>query len=119
MNMRVWVAALVVSFTFLSAGEAQEFGKMRALEQRAAHIVQLKNDFVVNVLTSYGIPHERNAQGVVVRIRIDERWLDVTAIEIVPVIMESADRQRHLTAHELLFTTAAGTLDLLSDLAIR
>jgi len=86
MSMRIFVAALFLFLTFLPSGYTQEYGKIRALQQRAAYVVKLKNDFVANVLLSYRIPHERDAQGTVVRINIDDRWLDVTTIEIVPVL---------------------------------
>ena len=119
MSMRIFVAALFLFLTFLPSGYTQEYGKIRALRQRAAYVVKLKNDFVANVLLSYRIPHERDAQGTVVRINIDERWLDVTTIEIVPVLTETADKRHYVTAQELVFTTAGGTLDLLSDLSIR
>ncbi len=63
---------------------AQEYGKIRALRERAAFVTKQKNEFVVRVLTSYKIPHETNDQGAVVRINMDDKWLSVTAIEIVP-----------------------------------
>ena len=98
---------------------AQEYGKIRALQQRAAYVTKLKNDFVTRVLASYTIPHERNAQGAVTRLYVDGQWLDITAVDIVPVVKETADKRQQVTAHELLFYTAEGTLDLMSDLAVR
>lgn len=98
---------------------AQEYGKIRALNQRAADVIKQRNDFVAQVLTSYAIPHERNEQGVVVRIKTGGRWLDVTTIEIVPVLKEAGGRYRQVAAHELFFYTAdGGILDLLSELTI-
>jgi hypothetical protein len=120
--MKRSVSLLAVILFFLASlapGYPQEYGKVRALQQRAEHIVKLKNDFVASVLTAYRIPHERNAQGMVVRINIDDRWLEVATVEIVPVVTETADKKGYVTAHEVLFTTAGGTLDLLSDMAIR
>jgi hypothetical protein len=69
----------------------------------------------------YGkIPHERNEQGAVVRIKMDGQWLDVTTIEIVPVLKEAGDKRQQVAAHELFFYTAdGGILDLLSELTIR
>lgn len=110
-------AALLLSF--LPAAQAQEYGKIRALQQRAAYVTKQKNDFVVRVLSSYKIPHEVNDQGVVVRINMDNKWMDITAIEIVPVLKESADRSRQVAAHELFFFTADGILDVVSALTIR
>jgi hypothetical protein len=70
------------------------------------------------VLSSYTIPHERNDQGAVVRIKMDGEWLDVSTVEIVPVLRESTEKQRQVTAHELLFHTAKGILYLISELTI-
>jgi hypothetical protein len=103
----------------LSVAQAQEFGKIRALQQRAAYVTKIKNDFVARVLTSYKIPHDRNEQGVVVRINMDGKLQDITKIEIVPVLKESADKRQYVAAHELYFYTADGILDLVSELTIR
>lgn len=70
-------------------------------------------------MTSYKIPYERNAQGVVVRINIEKSWLDITALEIVPILRESPDKSRQVIAPELYFYTADGILDLVSELIIR
>jgi len=117
--MKIRIYGLALIFACVSAGQAEEYGKIRALQQRAAVVTKLKNDFVAKVLASYTIPYERNAQGTVVRINMDGRWLDVSAIEIVPVLRETADKRQQVAAHELLFSTAGGTLDLLSELMIR
>jgi hypothetical protein len=114
-----YLIALILVSVCLPAGHAQEYGKIRALNQRAAYIIGQRNDFVVQVLTSYAIPHERNEQGAVVRIKMDGEWLDVSAVEIVPVLRESAEKQRQVMAHELLFYTARGVLYLASELIIR
>ncbi|ABW67488.1 hypothetical protein [Desulfosudis oleivorans] len=101
---------------------AQEFGKIRALQQRADTVVRQKNSFVARVLDSYQIPHQINEQGVVVRIQVEEKWHDVTAIEIVPLLRENAvdvTAPREVTAHEIYFFTAEGVLDLVSELRIR
>ena len=119
MKVRIYFLALAIFFVCLSAAHTQEYGKIRALQQRAAQVIKQKNDFVAKVLTSYSIPHERNAQGVVVRIHADGKWLDVTTIDIVPVLTETSGKNQQITAHELLFYTANGTLDLLSELTIR
>jgi hypothetical protein len=110
---------LFLLLAFLPAAYAQEFGKIRALQLRAAYVTKQKNDFVTRVLTSYKILHERNAEGVVVRINMDEKWLDVTTIEIVPVLKEAADKRHQVAAHELYFFTADGILDVVSELTIR
>ncbi|MDZ4165903.1 MAG: hypothetical protein U1C55_12315 [Smithellaceae bacterium] len=119
MKVRNYFLALIVFSLCLSLGHAQEYGKIRALQQRAAYIIKKKNDFVAKALTPYAIPHERNEQGAVVRIQVDGKWLDVTGIEIVPVLTEMPGKNQQVTAHELLFYTGDGTLALLSELAIR
>ena len=113
------LAALLLFFVTGPAADAQERGKIRALEQRAAHVTKQKNDFVARVLTSYAIAHERNSDGVVVRIKMNGQWQDVTAIDIVPLLAEGTDKHQHVTAHELYFFTPNGILDLVSDLTIR
>jgi hypothetical protein len=119
MKALIHLLALVLLFVCLTPIHAQEYGKIRAMQQRAAQVIQLKNDFVARVLTSYAIPHERNTQGVVTRISMDSRWLNVDTIDIVPITAEASDKHQRLSYHELLFHTADGTLDLLSDLAVR
>ena len=109
----------VLLLCFLPLAQAQEYGKIRALKQRAAYVTKQKNDFIVRVLTSYKILHETNEQGVVIRINMDEKWLDITAIEIVPVLKESANKSQQVAAHELYFFTANGILDVVSELTIR
>ena len=111
--------AVFLLFSFLPLAQAQEYGKIRALQLRAAHVLKQKNDFVAKVLTSYKIPHEQNTEGVVVRINMDAKWMDVTAIEIVPVLQEVADKRQQVAAHELYFFTADGILDVVSELTIR
>ncbi|MBI4633660.1 MAG: hypothetical protein HY742_07205 [Deltaproteobacteria bacterium] len=119
MKIRIYLLAVFLFFVCLSLVHAQEYGKIRAMQQRADHVIKLKNDFVSQVLTSYTIPHERNAQGTVVRIYNDGQWLAVTAIEIVPVLNEAPDKHQQVAAHELLFYTAQGMLDLVSELTVR
>jgi hypothetical protein len=111
------IAALLILVPVII--QAQEYGKIRALSQRAAYVTKLKNDFVARVLTSYNILHERNDQGVIVRINMDGKWQDINTIEIVPVLKESADKRQAVAAHELYFYTADGILDLVSELTIR
>jgi hypothetical protein len=113
-----WMALILVSL-WLPAAQAQEYGKIRALDQRAAHVIGLRNDFVAQVLTSYAIPHERNEQGAVVRINMDGEWLAVSTVEIVPLLKESREKQRQVIAHELLFYTARGILYLNSERIVR
>ncbi len=118
-NICITLMAAVVLFSFSPMARAQEFGKIRALQERAAHVTKQKNDFVIRVLISYKIPHEVNEEGVVVRINTDNKWMDIRSIEIVPVLKESADGSRQVAAHELYFFTAGGILDVISALTIR
>ena len=119
MKKNVCLLALLLSFVYLPAVHAQEYGKIRILQQRADHVIKKKNDFTARVLTSYNIPHKLNAQGVVVRINVDDRWLNVTAIEVVPVLKETTDKHQQVAAHELYFHTAHGILKVVSELTIR
>jgi hypothetical protein len=120
-NMKIRICLLIAALFILTlpVAQAQEYGKIRALQQRAAYVTKLKNDFVTRVLTSYKIPHERNTQGVVIRINMDGQWQDVTTIEIVPILKESADKRQQVAAHELYFYTSSGILDLVSELVIK
>lgn len=106
-------------FSFQTMAYTQEYGKIRALSQRAAYVTGQKNDFIVRVLTSYKILHEINEQGTVIRILMDDKWLDITAIEIVPVLRDADDKTRQVFAHEIFFFTNDGILDLVSELTIR
>ena len=115
----IMMLSAVLLFSFFPVARAQEYGKIRALHERAAYVTKQKNDFVARVLSSYKIPHELNEQGVVVRINVDNKWMDITAIEIVPVLKESAGRSQQVAEHELYFFTADGILDVLSALTIR
>jgi hypothetical protein len=118
-KVSVCLLALILFSVGLPALHAQEYGKIRALNQRAAVVIKQRNDFVAQVLTSYAIPHERNEQGAVVRIKTDGRWLDVTSIEIMPVLKDVGDKRQQVTAHELFFYTADGIiLNLFSELTI-
>jgi len=58
-------------------------------------------------------------RGTVVRVNLEKKWLDITAVKIVPILRESADKSHQVTAHELYFYTADGILDLVSELIIR
>jgi hypothetical protein len=115
----VLVALFLVAAPGFSQDQDQEYGKIRIRQQRADHVIKKKNDFIALVLTSYNIPHERNAQGVVVRINVDGQWLNVTAIEVVPVLKETTDKHQQVVAHELFFHTAHGILNVVSELTIR
>jgi hypothetical protein len=119
MKIRIYLFALILLSACLPAVHAQEYGQIRALRQRAAHVTKQKNDFISQVLASYAIPHKRNVEGVVISIYKDGQWVDVTTIEIVPVLKEAADKRQHVAAHELLFYTADGVLDLVSEMPIR
>ncbi len=118
-KITISLLAAILLLSFLPLAQAQEYGKIRALQQRAAYVIKQKNDFIVRVLTSYKILHETNEQGVVIRLNMDEKWLDITAIEIVPVLKEAADKRQQVAAHELYFFTADGILDVVSELTIR
>lgn len=120
MKMLLYALAGIVFFTALpAAAGAQDYGKLRAQERRTEQVLRQRNDFVSQVLTAYAIDHRRNDQGIVVRIRVDDRWLEVTAIDIVPLLEDAAGRPRQVAAHKLLFQTSQGVMELLSELTIR
>ena len=119
MKVFICLFSLVLLFSLLPSAPAQEYGKIRALQQRAASVTKQKNDFIARVLTSYKIPHERNTQGVVVRIKMGGQWLSIKTVEIVPIVKEGSDRRQHVIAHELFFYTDNNILDLVSELTIR
>ncbi|MGA2526973.1 MAG: hypothetical protein ABSF79_10200 [Smithellaceae bacterium] len=119
MKIRIFLFSLILLFTSLSAAHTKEYGKIRALQQRAAYVTKQKNDFVARVLTSYKIPHEKNDIGAIVRINMEGQRLSIKAIEIIPLTKESADKRRHVVAHELFFYTDNNILDLVSELTIR
>jgi len=119
MKIRIFLFSLALLFACLSAAHTQEYGKIRALQQRAAYVTKQKNDFVARVLTTYKIPHEKNDQGAIVRINMEGQWLNINTIEIIPIIKESADKRQHVVAHELFFYTDNNILDLVSELTIR
>ena len=119
MKIRICLLMILLSLLYLPVVQAQEYGKLRALKQRADFVTSQKNNFVARVLTSYKIPYERNDQGTVIRINIEKKWLNISSIEIIPLLQESADKSRQVIAHELYFYTADGILDLVSELVIR
>jgi len=118
MKIRIFLFSLIVLFTVLSAAHTQEYGKIRALKQRATYVTKQKNDVVARVLTCYKIPHEKNDQGAIVRINM-EGQLSIKAIEIIPIIKESVNKRQYVVAHELFFYTDNNILDLVSELIIR
>ena len=119
MKGRMICAAALLVLISLPMVHAQEFGKIRPLNQRAEHVIKQRNDFVARVLTAYGIAHERNAQGTVVRIHTDGQWQNITAIDIVPLLKEAAGKEQQVASHELLFHTSKGILVLDSELTLR
>jgi len=114
----ICAAALPVLIS-LPMAQDQKFGKIRPLRQRSDHLIKQRNEFVARVLSGYGIPHERNGQGVVLRIHSDGQWRKVTAIEIVPLLKKASGNEQQVTSHELLFYTSPGILALGSELTIR
>jgi len=110
---------VVLLFSLTPVAQAEEYGKIRALSLRAAFVTKQKNDFVAKVLASYKISHELNNEGVVVRINMEGKWQDISAIEIVPLLKEGPDKRQYVAAHELYFYTDDGILDVISELTIR
>ena len=94
------------------------YGQLRALKRRAATVVLQKNDFVARVLNSYRIAYQRNKGGVVVRLQIESKWLEVNRIEIVPMVREG-ERGLDVVGHEIFFYTGDEIFHLVSALTIR
>ncbi len=94
------------------------YGQLRALKRRAATVVLQKNDFVARVLNSHRIVHQRNKEGVVVRLQIESKWLEVNRIEIVPMLRQG-ESGLDVVGHEIFFYTEGEILHLVSALTIR
>ena len=122
--MKQWLVFLstLVSLTILALmpapAYAESYGQLRALKRRAATVTRQKNDFVSLVLRSYGIPYESTEQGVIARIHLNDRWLNVNGIEIVPMVREG-EGGFQAVAHEIFFYAEGEILHLVSPLAIR
>lgn len=117
---RLFIAVLIILCVIVTFSEtySQSYGRIRALKERAITVIQQKNHFVTRVLDSYGIPYERNQEGVVVRIGVDNQWNDVTRIDIVPLVNDDETGFR-VTAHNIFFDTNRGMFHLVSQLVIR
>lgn len=94
------------------------YGQLRALEERAVQVTELKNRFLARVLDFYGIPNVRNKDGMVVRIQVGDRWLDIRSVEIVPVTAP-AGQDPAVTGHEVFFFTDGGVFHILTPMAAR
>ena len=70
----IFLEAFAVALPWASA---ETNGQLRALKRRAEIVTRQKNDFVARVLNSYDIPYQRTEQGVVSRLQIGTKWLDV------------------------------------------
>lgn len=119
MKIPVFLLVLLLCLTSLPNVQAEEYGKLRAMQQRAVEVIRKKNDFISRVLTSYAIPHERTEEGAVLRITIDGRLVDITKIEIIPLLKEETDKKLRVASHELLFYTPQGILSLESELVVK
>ena len=93
-------------------------GQLRAMKQRGAKVVQMKNDYVKRVLESNNIAYQLTSDGIVGGLKIEGQWVEVNRIEIVPVEDERGNDPR-VTEHELFFYTKDQILHLVSSLIIR
>lgn len=119
MKITVYLTALLLWVVFLPHAQAEEYGRVRAMQQRAVEVVKKKNNYIDRVLTMYSIPHERNGEGAVVRLTMDGRPVEITKIEIIPFLKKGADNEQQVAGHELLFYTPQGMFSLVSELVIR
>jgi len=115
--LNVIVSCALVVFA-LPALWGQDYGQIRALENRAETVTQQKNHFVARVLHSYNIPCQVTEEGIVARLRIRNRWYDVNQIEIVPVIREVKGGYQ-VIAHDIFFYAEGDILHLVSAATIR
>lgn len=122
--MRTIAVSLIASITIVILTSANVFpqpysyGRLRVLKERAIEVTEQKNRFVRKVLDSYHVAYRCSEQGVVVQIKVDDRWNDVTRIEIVPVVTDESNGFQ-VMAHNIYFETAGGMLHLVSPLIIR
>ncbi len=105
-------------FVAISQTEAESPGQERAMKQRAAKVTQMKNKYVTRVLEFNNIPYQLTSDDIVVRLKIQGKWVEVSRIEIVPVATEDGNDLR-VTGHELFFYTKDQILHLVSSLIIR
>lgn len=121
MKRRILVLSAIIflaAFATAPWASAETYGQLRALKRRAGIVTRQKNDFVARVLHSYDIPYQRTEQGVVARLQIGTKWLDVNRIEIVPLVREG-EYGLQVTGHEVFFYTEGEILHLVSALTIR
>ncbi len=125
MRKKLLLACFVSLFAFLSfpalgpaAGPADGYGQIRALERRGVEVTALKNRFLTRVLDTYQVPYERNPDGMVVRIRVENLWHRIEAVEIVPVALAEG-QTLDVTGHEIFFYTDGGVFHIVTPLAAR
>jgi hypothetical protein len=122
MKRRTVLANIIVLFALLvlvlPQVSAQNYGQIRALKNRAETVTHKKNHFVAQVLRSYNIPCQVTEEGIVARLHIQNRWYDVSQIEIVPVTKE-VEGGYQVIAHEIFFYTEGDILHLVSAATIR
>jgi hypothetical protein len=94
-------------------------GRVRAMEQRAAVLIEARNRFVIHVLDGYRIPYRLDNGGMVSAIRVKDVWHPVASITIVPEVERQGDFMV-VRGHNLYFQPVGrGTpLHLFSDLKI-
>jgi hypothetical protein len=117
----LFLGAILFLAAFLAVpplASTESYGQLRALKRRAATVTRQKNDFVARVLHSYNIPYQRAEQGVIVRLQIGAKWLDVNRIDIVPLVRKE-EHSLEVIGHEIFFYTEGEILNLVSELTIR
>ena len=115
------IGTLVLAASFFVAippTAAKTPGQLRAMKQRAAKVTQMKNEYVMRVLEYNNIPYQLMSDGIVGRLKIEGKWVEVSRIEIVPVTNEDGNDLR-VTGHELFFYTQDQILHLVSSLIVR
>ncbi len=90
---------------------------VQVMNERAARITQLKNDYVTKILDNYHIFYQCSQEGAIVQIMVGKQWHSVERMEIVPEITQEKKGRQTIT-HNIYFHAPTGILHLASDIAI-
>ncbi len=115
---KLFLNIIVLQLSICSIVYAGPDPLVRIMDKRAATITGLKNEFVSKVLSSYNIPHQRNKQGVIIKIMVGQDWDSVETIEIVPEVTQDQAGLQKIT-HNIYFHSQSGILHLASDIQIK
>lgn len=118
MSFSIFVVLFIALTVTAAFSQQYSYGRLRALKERAITVTQQKNRFVTRVLDSYNISYRCNEEGVVVQIKVDDTWNDVSRIDIIPLVSDD-NTGFQVMAHNIYFDTSGGMFHLVSQLVIR